>query len=67
MLGSLLLGVIGLAELLAPRRVVDLWFDLATTGDGSEPRPWVYTAARLEGLLVLLWLLSRRRGETSDT
>ena len=57
---SLLLGVLGLLEVLVPKRVVDWWFGLAVDGD-AEPRPWVYTAARVEGVLLLLWLASRRR------
>jgi hypothetical protein len=50
--------LLGLAELLRPRRVVDFWMNLATDGDGS-PRRWVYTAARIEGLLLVLWAVRR--------
>ena len=53
------LALVGLAELLAPRRVVDFWMRLAATSDDVELRRWVYTAARLEGLAILLWLLTR--------
>lgn len=62
MLVRLALAALGLAELLAPRRVVDVWVDLATEGD-VEVRGWVYAAARAEGLLLLLWALSRGRGD----
>ncbi|GAB6860135.1 hypothetical protein ACFR97_11695 [Haloplanus litoreus] len=51
--------VLGLAEVLRPRRLVDFWMNLATDGDGS-PRRWVYAAARVEGLLLVLWALRRR-------
>lgn len=54
--------VVGLLELLAPRRLVDFWMGLATK-DG-ELRPWVYTAARVEGVVLVLWAL--RRGRCSD-
>ncbi|WP_435184638.1 hypothetical protein [Halobellus sp. EA9] len=50
----------GLAELLAPRRVVDFWMALATDDDG-ELRSWIYTAARIEGVLLVLWALTRGR------
>ena len=39
--------VVGLTELTAPRRVVDVWMGLATAGD-VELRPWVYTVARAD-------------------
>ncbi|MFC6989048.1 hypothetical protein ACFQJD_10640 [Haloplanus sp. GCM10025708] len=64
---SLLLGVLGLLEVLAPKRVVDLWYELATEGDDHELRSWVYTAARIEGVLILLWILSRRRRRSGET
>ena len=54
----LALGALGLVELLWPRRTVDFWMDLAAEGvEDVELRPWVYTAARVEGILVLLWVL----------
>jgi len=53
-------------ELLFPRRVVDFWMDLAVTPDSDvELRPWVYTAARLEGLVILAWALARSRNAES--
>lgn len=59
--GSLLLGLFGLLEALAPKRVVNFWFDLATEGDEVTLRPWVYTAARIEGVLIVLWVVARKR------
>lgn len=56
-----LLVLLGLAELLAPRRVVDFWMGLAAKSDDVELRRWVYTAARMEGLVILLWALTRNR------
>jgi hypothetical protein len=59
-----LLLVLGLLELLVPKRFVDFWMDLAVTPDSDvELRPWVYTVARLEGLLIVLWSLGRRGGD----
>lgn len=58
MLLRLCLAVLGLAELVWPRRTVDFWMDLATaSGQDVELRPWVYAAARIEGVLILLWVL----------
>ena len=48
--------VLGTVELIAPRRLVDFWMGLATA-DGAELRPWVYTAARVEGVFLVLWAL----------
>lgn len=60
----LALAALGAAELLWPRRIVDFWMDLAAAGgEAVELRPWVYTAARLEGVLLLLWVLVRSRGD----
>ncbi|MBV0924149.1 hypothetical protein KTS45_08010 [Halomicroarcula limicola] len=58
----LLLLVIGLVELLAPKQMVDFWMGLASKDDDVELRPWVYSVARLEGAVIVLWLLKRRRG-----
>jgi hypothetical protein len=55
---------LGLLELLAPRRLVDFWMDRAVTPDSDfELRPWVYTAARVEGLVIVLWALAQGRRE----
>jgi hypothetical protein len=66
MVVSLLLGVLGLLEVLVPERVVNFWLDLATEGD-AEARPWVCAAARLEGGLLLLWLVSRGRSASEHS
>lgn len=50
--------VLGLVQALRPRRVVDFWMNLATEADGTL-RPWVYTAARIEGVVVVVWALRR--------
>ncbi|WP_135305316.1 hypothetical protein [Haloarcula amylovorans] len=57
----LLLLVTGLVELLAPKKMVDFWMGVAAKDDDVELRPWVYSVARLEGAIIVLWLLKRRR------
>jgi hypothetical protein len=58
------LALVGLVELLFPRRVVDFWMGLAAAeGSDVELRPWVYTAARVEGLVLLLWALRKGRDD----
>ncbi|WP_435333318.1 hypothetical protein [Haloarchaeobius sp. TZWWS8] len=48
----------GLLEFLFPKRIVDFWTRLAFDGDDRvEARPWVITAARLEGLVFVLYAL----------
>ncbi|AXG07198.1 hypothetical protein DU500_12630 [Haloplanus rubicundus] len=56
--------VLGLLELLRPRSVVDFWMNLATSDDVSL-RPWVYTAARIEGVFLVLWALRRSRSSSN--
>ncbi|MDT3433702.1 hypothetical protein [Haloarcula sp. 1CSR25-25] len=59
----LVLLALGVLELLRPRKVVDFWMGLAATnGDEIDLRPWVYSAARVEGALLVLWALRRSRG-----
>jgi hypothetical protein len=56
--------VSGVVELFAPRRVVDWWVSLAVESDAAvSAQVWVYTAARIEGLLLVVWAL---RGCRSD-
>jgi len=62
----LLLFALGLAELLAPKKVVDFWMNLATTESDVELRSWVYTVARLEGLVIVLWVLAAGRGDATE-
>jgi len=54
---------LGIVELIAPRPLVDFWMGLATADD-AELRPWVYTAARIEGLFLVLWAI--RSGCSAD-
>ncbi|AEM58379.1 hypothetical protein HISP_14225 [Haloarcula hispanica N601] len=57
-----ILLALGVIELLRPRKVVDFWMGLAATnGDEIDLRPWVYSAARVEGALLVLWVLRRSR------
>lgn len=64
MLRTALFSVLGLLELLAPRRVVDVSTRLAYDNPGDfTVKPWVVTAVRLEGLAFLLLAI---RGHTSD-
>jgi hypothetical protein len=57
----LLLALLGLLEVALPKPLVDFWMNLATEDDDVELRPWVYTAARIEGTLILLYVLWRRK------
>lgn len=63
MLLRLALAAVGVVELVWPRRTVDFWMDRAAQDDDVELRPWVYTAARIEGVLILVWVLSTIRRE----
>jgi len=56
--------VLGLLELLRPRSVVDFWMGLATDDDVSL-RPWVYAAARIEGVFLVWWAVRRSRSRRS--
>lgn len=68
-LKPLLLGI-GVVEALLPRRMVDFWMGVAAADDQEvELRPWVYTVARIEGVVIVLWVLStwvRGRRDASD-
>lgn len=65
-LKPLLLGI-GVVEALLPRRMVDFWMGRAAAGDRDvELRPWVYTAARIEGIVIVLWVLSKWIRGTRD-
>ena len=57
-----LLLAVGLIELLVPRQMVDFWMKLAAADGDVELKPWVYTVARIEGALIVLWALRRSRG-----
>lgn len=58
MLSALLVGL-GLLELLFPRQVVDAAIRLTVDVDGDvQPKPWLYSAARVEGATLVglaLW------------
>jgi hypothetical protein len=67
MVTRLALLVIGVLEALFPRRMVDFWMRRAAKG-GEEValKEWVYKIARIEGIVIVLWVLTRRgrsRGE----
>lgn len=64
MLLRIVLLATAVLEVLVPRQLVDFWMNLAAEND-VELRPWVYTIARVEGVVILLWLLSRRRGRAA--
>jgi len=69
MFTTLLLGVLGALEVLVPRRVVDFWFAIATVereDSDVELADWVYTVARIEGVVILAWLFARRRRRARD-
>lgn len=62
------LGILGVIELLAPRRLTDFWMGLAArNGDEVVLRPWVYATVRLEGAVILLWVLTRGRRSRAAT
>lgn len=52
---KLLIGLFGLLETLYPDRVMRVMTDLSYEyeGEAPTPRPWVVTAARIEGLVLL--------------
>jgi hypothetical protein len=55
MILRILLAVFGIVELLFPRKVVDYMMDVSTTAETTyELKPWVYSLARLEGLVFVL-------------
>ncbi|MFC5972154.1 hypothetical protein ACFPYI_12510 [Halomarina salina] len=52
----------GLVGVLFPRKMVDFWMGYAVEdGEDVEIKPWVYTVARIEGVVIVLWALRRRR------
>lgn len=57
MKNHLLLGVglLGLIELTAPKQVVALFTRIAyRNADDAEPRGWLHTVARIEGLVLVV-------------
>lgn len=66
MLRALLVGF-GLLELLFPKQVVDIGIRLAFDTEGDvEPKPWVYTVARIEGAVFVLLALWKLGGSSKD-
>jgi lipid-A-disaccharide synthase-like uncharacterized protein len=64
MLTRIVLVAVALGEVLFPKRFVDSWMSIAARNpEDVELRPWVYTVARVEGLVILLWVLTRGRTE----
>jgi hypothetical protein len=50
----LVVGIVGLIELLAPKSFVRVLTRVAYRNAGdAEPRPWVHTAARIEAAVLL--------------
>ncbi|ESS04127.1 MAG: hypothetical protein A07HR67_01114 [uncultured archaeon A07HR67] len=50
----LVVGIVGLIELLAPKLFVRVLTRVAYRNAGdAEPRPWVHTAARIEATVLL--------------
>ena len=55
MMLRIVMAAFGIVELLFPRKVVDYMMDISTTAETTyELKPWVYTLARLEGLVFVL-------------
>jgi len=52
---KLLVGLVGLVEALYPDRFMRVLTDLSYEFDGEAPtpKPWIITAARIEGLVLL--------------
>jgi hypothetical protein len=61
----IVLAVLGVLELLFPRRLTDYVMDVTTVGEATyEYKPWVYNLARLEGLVFIL--IAVRWGKNRD-
>ncbi|WP_049985698.1 hypothetical protein [Halobellus rufus] len=58
--------VIGVLEVAFTRPFVDYWMDLAAVDDDVELHSWVYTVARIEGFVFVLWALSGCRSRASE-
>ena len=63
MLGLLLL--VGVVELLFPRRLVDFFVTYLVEEEDVTVRPWANALVRFEGLVVVLWVVGRRRRRTA--
>ncbi|MFB6284332.1 MAG: hypothetical protein ABEK59_10440 [Halobacteria archaeon] len=58
--------LIGLAEVVAPRRTVDTVLDKTTKGDESGAKEWVYQLARIDGIATLIWVVVTEAEERLD-
>ncbi len=64
----LLVALVGLVEVLAPRRIAAFWIGLCCRNpDQVELRPWVIHAIRIEGLALLGWVAWQSRDAIDDT
>jgi hypothetical protein len=62
-----LAALLGLLELLFPKQLVDFGTRLAyETPDEIDVKPWVYTAARVEGFVLILFALGKLGGSCGD-
>lgn len=66
----LLMALFGIVELLFPDRLVDTLTRIAyEEGDEMQAKPWVTTAARVEGatlILLALFVVGKRCGGGDD-
>jgi len=62
------LVVLGVLELLFPRRLTDYVMDVTTVGETTyEYKPWVYKLARLEGLVFILIAVRWGKNRSEDS
>ncbi|GGJ15492.1 hypothetical protein GCM10008995_26660 [Halobellus salinus] len=55
MLIRIVLATLGVLELLFPRRLTDYVMNVTTVGEATyEYKSWVYSIARIEGLVFIL-------------
>lgn len=65
--GYLLVGLLGVLELLFPRQAVAIIARAMFRGGDFDPRDWTYTAARIEGAaLVIVALVGLYRSATKQ-
>lgn len=62
-----IVAILGVAQLLAPRRVARFWLARCCRNpEDVELRRWVIAAVRLEGLLMIGWVLWQSREQLSE-
>jgi len=54
----------GLLEACFPKQVVDFWMKLAAEESDITLKPWVYTVARIEGVIFVLWALFKMKKQS---